>query len=257
MSINFKNILIESIIDNMGISKVDKSTLKLFNMVKDDLVDNIYGENYKMEASDMIFKVSEILHIKDYDYLYNMYNFYLKHKEVLFSETPKEIGINYTQFDYDETVEAILLKYFWENYSDSIVYKGKNTSWVAMVAGRSIEEALSEEVYNIEFYNSKPSVSVWSTVLPDTATASTGYGIGMDYLSIQEEYRQFLYKSGYVNSKNNDIVQTGIVPFESPSNLKNETLKIYFDKLIDSIINNFIIPNEYKIDEYLDKAYDE
>ena len=166
MSINFKNILIESIIDNMGISKVDKSTLKLFNMVKDDLVDNIYGENYKMEASDMIFKVSEILHIKDYDYLYNMYNFYLKHKEVLFSETPKEIGINYTPFDYDETVEAILLKYFWENYSDSIVYKGKNTSWVAMVAGRSIEEALSEEVYNIEFYNSKPSVSVWSTVLP-------------------------------------------------------------------------------------------
>ena len=138
MRINFKNILIEATIDDMGFPKADKSTLKLFNMVKGDLVDNIYGENYKMGASDMIFKVSEILHIKDYDYLYNMYNFYLKHKEVLFSESPKEIGINYTQSDYDETVEAILLKYFWENYSDSIVYKGKNTSWVAMVSGGSI-----------------------------------------------------------------------------------------------------------------------
>jgi hypothetical protein len=44
MSVNFKNILIEATIDDMEISKADKSTLKLFNMVKDDLVDNPYGD---------------------------------------------------------------------------------------------------------------------------------------------------------------------------------------------------------------------
>jgi hypothetical protein len=253
MSVNFKNILIEATIDDMEISKADKSTLKLFNMVKDDLVDNPYGDASVIEASGMIFKVSEILHIKDYDYLYNLYNFYLKHKEVLFSEIPKEIGVNYTPSDYDEIVEALLLKYFWENYADSIVYEGKNTSWRAMVSSDNINEALAEEVYSIEFYNNAPSASVWATVLPDVKHDRTGDGIGIDYIVMDEHYQDFLYESGFINIQHGDIVQTGIIPFGTPQNLKNETLKIYFDKLIDTIINKFIIPNEYKINEYLDE----
>ena len=74
MSLNFQNILTESIVDDLKISKLDKVALKVFNIIKDDKF--YYGSNqYDMTVGQLILKASSMLNIKDYEYLYSVTNF--------------------------------------------------------------------------------------------------------------------------------------------------------------------------------------
>ena len=84
MSLNFQNILTESIVDDLKISKLDKVALKVFNIIKDD---KFYYPN-KTKALDMtdgqrIVKASEMLKIGDYNYLYSIYDFYMTYCSVI------------------------------------------------------------------------------------------------------------------------------------------------------------------------------
>ena len=67
----FKNILTESIIDDMDIPKLDKVVLKVFNIIKDD---KFYypGQTkaWEMTEGQRLVKASEMLKIGDYDYLF-------------------------------------------------------------------------------------------------------------------------------------------------------------------------------------------
>jgi hypothetical protein len=97
MSLQLKNILVESIVDDLDLSMTDKVVIKLFHEIKDDVF--YYGSNqYDMTVGQVIMKASSMLNIKDYEYLYSVYEFYKKYGETIFQNIPKEIEMFYPQY---------------------------------------------------------------------------------------------------------------------------------------------------------------
>jgi hypothetical protein len=57
---------------------------------------------------------------------------------------------------------------------------------------------------------------------------------------------KYKYSGGY-----DEIIHSEWIDFNYPKDLKNETLRTYFDKLINKVVNKIIKPNDYKFDEFL------
>lgn len=244
MNLNFKNILTESVIDDMNISKLDKSTLKVFNIIKDD---KFYypGQDKAWDMSDgqRIVKASEMLKIGDYDYLYSMYDFYDTYGHVLFQDIPKEIPKKTIPFnsDYEHILGAKLLQYYYDNYNGKIIVSNETGDFVCGVVSDDINEAIMEEMYSVEIRNYRVSTSIFVNMFPNKKEPNK---LGSDYLSMSDELSEFI--PIYRETDEGDyeeIVDSKYFDIDFPKDMSDGSLKKYFDDIIKSVIKEMIIPN--------------
>lgn len=244
MNLNFKNILTESVIDDMNISKLDKSTLKVFNIIKDD---KFYypGQDKAWDMSDgqRIVKASEMLKIGDYDYLYSMYDFYDTYGHVLFQDIPKEIPKKTIPFnsDYEHILGAKLLQYYYDNYNGKIIVSNETGDFVCGVVSEDINEAIMEEMYSVEIRNYRVSTSIFVNMFPNKKEPNK---LGSDYLSMSDELSEFI--PIYRETDEGDyeeIVDSKYFDIDFPKDMSDGSLKKYFDDIIKSVIKEMIIPN--------------
>ena len=252
MSLNFQNILTESIVDDLKISKLDKVALKVFNIIKDD---KFYYPN-KTKALDMtdgqrIVKASEMLKISDYNYLYSIYDFYMTYGNVLFQDIPKEIPKKTLPFnsDYEHILGAKLLQYYYDNYNGKIIFSNETGDFECSVVSNDINEAIMEEMYSVEIRNYRLHTSIFVNMFPNTKEPNK---LGCDYMSMDDDLSEFI--PIYRETDENDyeeIVDSKYFDIDFPKDMSDVTLKKYFDDIIKSVIKEMIIPNNDLMVDYI------
>ena len=252
MNINFKNILTESIVDDLNISKLDKVALKVFNVIKDD---KFYypGQTKAWDMSDgqRIVKASEMLKIGDYDYLYSIYDFFNTYGHVLFQDIPKEIPKKTLPFnsDYEHILGAKLLQYYYDNYNGKIIFSNETGDFECGVISNDINEAIMEEMYSVEIRNYRVHASIFVNIFPNTKEPNK---LGSDYLSMDDNLSDFI--PIYRETDENDyeeIVDSKYFDIDFPKDMSDVTLKKYFDDIIKSVIREMIIPNNDLMVDYI------
>ena len=252
MNINFKNILTESIVDDLNISKLDKVALKVFNIIKDD---KFYYPNqtkaWDMSDGQRIVKASEMLKIGDYDYLYSMYDFFNTYGHVLFQDIPKEIPKKTLPFnsDYEHILGAKLLQYYYDNYNGKIIFSNETGDFECGVISNDINEAIMEEMYSVEIRNYRVHASIFVNIFPNTKEPNK---LGSDYLSMDDNLSDFI--PIYRETDENDyeeIVDSKYFDIDFPKDMSDVTLKKYFDDIIKSVIREMIIPNNDLMVDYI------
>lgn len=251
MNLNFKNILTESVIDDLNFPKLDKVTLKVFNIIKDDKF--YYPDNVKawdMTDGQRIVKASEMLKIDDYNYLYSMYDFYNTYGDVLFKDVPNEIPKKTLPFnsDYEHILGAKLLQYYYDNYNSKIIFSNETGEFVSGVISGDINEAIMEEMYSIEFLNTTLNTSIFVNMFPNKKEPNK---LGCDYLSMSDELSEFIpiYK-GIDTEDYIEVVDTKYLDIDFPKDMSDISLKKYFDGIFKSVIEEMILPNNDLMLEY-------
>ena len=252
MNINFKNILTESIVDDLNISKLDKVALKVFNIIKDD---KFYYPNqnkaWDMSDGQRITKASEMLKISDYNYLYSIYDFFNTYGHVLFQDIPKEIPKKTLPFnsDYEHILGAKLLQYYYDNYNGKIIFSNETGDFECGVISNDINEAIMEEMYSVEIRNYRVHASIFVNIFPNTKEPNK---LGSDYLSMDDNLSDFI--PIYRETDENDyeeIVDSKYFDIDFPKDMSDVTLKKYFDDIIKSVIREMIIPNNDLMVDYI------
>ena len=252
MNLNFKNILTESIVDDLNISKIDKVALKVFNIIKDD---KFYypGQTkaWNMTDGQRIVKASEMLKIGDYDYLYSIYDFFMTYGDVLFQDIPKEIPKKTLPFnsDYDHILGTKLLQYYYDNYNGKIIVSNETGDFVCGVVSEDINEAIMEEMYSVEIRNYRVSTSIFVNMFPNKKEPNK---LGSDYLSMSDELSEFI--PIYRETDEGDyeeIVDSKYFDIDFPKDMSDGSLKKYFDDIIKSVIKEMIIPNNDLMVDYI------
>lgn len=253
MSLNFQNILTESIVDDLKISKLDKVVLKVFNIIKDDKF--YYGSNqYDMTVGQLILKASSMLNIKDYEYLYSVYEFYKKYGETIFQNIPKEIERKTIPFNYTSVgvLSPILLTYFEDNYKNKIIYENKNGGYRLDVGSGDLDTAILEEMYSIEVESTEsPFRVIYFNIMTNVGSEGNEGKNGYDYISHNDDLSEFNSKYITFNrTKYDESIDSGYYKIEPPRDLSDSSLKKYFDNIIEVIVSDIIIPNEDIITEF-------
>ena len=146
MGLNFKNILIESIIDELpNLSKMDKTVLLFIHKsMKQNIFHHTIGKsNYEMDASDAL-RINDLINtfgLKDYDYVFKMWNFYKKFGNILFDEEVFD-DFSYSVEDYDEVTEVIIAKYYLDNIVGREIFPGWTVSFMENDPITMVEEGL-------------------------------------------------------------------------------------------------------------------
>ena len=252
MNLNFKNILTESIVDDLNISKLDKVALKVFNVIKDD---KFYYPNqtkaWDMSDGQRITKASEMLKISDYNYLYSIYDFFNTYSHVLFQDIPKEIPKKTLPFnsDYEHILGAKLLQYYYDNYNGKIIFSNETGDFECGVISNDINEAIMEEMYSVEIRNYRVHASIFVNMFPNTKEPNK---LGSDYISMDDNLSDFI--PIYRETDENDyeeIVDSKYFYIDFPKDMSDVTLKKYFDDIIKSVIREMIIPNNDLMVDYI------
>ena len=251
MSLNFQNILTESVIDDLNFSKLDKVTLKVFNIIKDD---KFYYPN-KTKALDMtdgqrIVKASEMLKISDYNYLYSIYDFFNTYGHVLFQDIPKEIPKKILPFnsDYEHILGAKLLQYYYDNYNGKILFSNETGDFECGVISGDINEAIMEEMYSVEIRNYRLHTSIFVNMFPNTKEPNK---LGSDYISMSDELSEFIPIYRETDEEDyEEMVATKYLDIDFPKDMSDGSLKKYFDDINKSVIEEMIMPNNDLMLEY-------
>lgn len=146
MELNFKNILLESIIDELEtLSRMDKAVLKFIHQSMDKKTFNhtVYKTSYEMDASDAL-RINDLINtfgLKDYDYVFKMWNFYKKFGSVLFDDEVFD-DFSYSKEDYDEATKVIVAKYYLDNIVGREIYPGWTVEFMENDAISMVEEDL-------------------------------------------------------------------------------------------------------------------
>lgn len=243
MNLNFKNILTESIIDDMDIPKLDKVALKVFNIIKDDKF--YYPGQHKpwdMTKGQRLMKASEMLKIGDYDYLYSIYDFYTKYGDVLFKNVPKEIPKKKVPFnsEYDDVLGAKLLKYYYNNYDNKVIYSNETGDFFCSVISGDLHEATMEQMYTVEVRNTTLQISIFVNMFPSKKFPTA---LGSDYLSMNDHLSEFIPIYKDLDEPYEEMVDSKYFDVDFPKDMSDGSLKKYFDDIIKVVIKEMIIPN--------------
>ena len=231
MELNFKNILIESIIDELEtLTRMDKAVLRFIHQSMDIKTFNhkVGKSNYEMDASDAL-RINDLINafgLKDYDYVFKMWNFYKKFGSVLFDEEVFD-DFSYSIEDYDETTEVIIAKYYLDNIVGREIYPGWTVSFMENDPITMVEEGLlTMFVTNSEFEHIfLPIIDFKSQQLKGDLMTNNEDGLGA-YFS--EDIKV---------SKYADVID----PIEIPNpirrlnNLSDESLENYFNFIIENL----------------------
>ena len=244
MNLNFKNILTESIIDDMYISKLDKVALKVFNIIKDDKF-YYHGQDKACEktAGHRVLKASEMLKIGDYDYLYSIYHFYDTYGHILFQDVPDEIPKKKIPFhtDYEHILGTKLLQYYYNNYNDKTIYSNETGNFVCTVVSGNINEAIMEEMFTVEIRNSTLQISIFVNMFQHRKKEVNK--LGSDYISMDDNLSEFIPIYRDLDIPYEETVDSKYFDMNFPKDMSDGSLKKYFDDIMKAVIKEMIIPN--------------
>lgn len=258
----FKNILTEAMIDNLDISKLDRGLLKTIHKFINEkgFYINHTGEKTEWDLSDgeKLIKVSNALGYNNYDHLYKLYKYYLKYGGVLFGESPPtdvETTVDIIK-DY-ELVRPILLTYMYDNYIGK-EYEVDGIVWKVDTPLGALSEALTEEATAVELFTwgrDVPTVVGYCSFIPSKAMFERG-ALGYDIISMDDDLSTYI--GTYVKKNTHlheETMGTGYLEgIKYPINLKEETLKKYFDDLFNTFVGEALpYPTEIILD-YMDHA---
>lgn len=250
MKISLNSLLTEAVIDNLNISKMDKAILKSFHLLRGEKNYSRSGKELNLTVADKIMKVEEMLNTGDYQRLYTISKFYEKYGNFLFNDVPDIIEDIDIDFVGDrEVIEGILYSFFYKNYRNKEIYNYKGNSWILDAMMTPFEASLEESFGLIIVNNSEvyPPCALYFDSLPNKSTNK----IGADFVIQDDEFAEFngeKYKDGGYD----EMINSDWIDFNYPKDLKDETLRKYFNELFNKIVNKVIKPNDYKFDEFLD-----
>lgn len=250
----FKNILTEAIIDTLDISKLDRGILKTIHKFINEkgVYINRKGEKtseWDLSDGEKLLKVSNALGYNNYDHLFKLYKFYLKHRLYLFDESPKidtETIVNPLK-DY-EILRPILLQYLYDNYVGK-EYDVNGIIWKVDTPMGDISEAITEEASAMELFTWGQDIPVVVGYLEFIVQVERIMkGNGYDIIAMDDGL--CTYNGTYVKknkSQYRESLGTGYISdVKFPNNLKEESLKKYFDELIEKFVNT-VLPQPTEI----------
>ena len=231
MELNFKNILLESIIDELeSLSKLDKAVLQFIHksMSKKTFNHKVGRSTYEMESSDAL-RINDLIEtfgLKDYDYVFKMWNFYKKFGSVLFDEEVFD-DFSYSKEDYDDVTEVILAKYYLDNIVGREIYPGWTVSFMENDPITMVEEGLlTMFVTNSEYEH------IFLPIIDFKGNSLKG-----DLMTHNENGLGVYFSEDIKVSKYNDIIDTIEIPnpIRRLNNLSDESLEKYFDFIIEQL----------------------
>jgi len=228
MSLNFKNILLESIIDGLeSLSKLDKAVLKfIHNSMSKKSFNHTIGKNtYEMDATEAL-RVNDLIEtfgLSDYDYVFKMWNFYKKFGNVLFDDDVFD-DFSYTKADYGESVKLILARYYVDNIVGREIYPGWTVEMIEDPIGMVEEDLMS--IFVVNKYNEQLFLNLVNL---------KGNGLEGEIITGDEDGLGLYFSDNLKVSKYNDVIATIGIP--NPiryllNDLSNESLEEYFNSII-------------------------
>jgi hypothetical protein len=254
----FKKLLIESVIDDLDLSKLDKGILKFFNVIRDEknyTTNRRTGDitnSWDLSDGEKIIKVAKHLNYYDYDHLLKVYKFYQRYKDILFVDLDIDSSMKGSEFNYDtdkDIVQPILLTYYNDNYVNTRINVG-GFEWEFSLMDLTIEEAIGEGFVNIQLDNLGDNVPfnvIWASFIP---TKKNGM-FGFDWVSQDEAFAEWNGKENHA-SNYEEILSSGYVSVTPLKDLKESSLKKFFDTLIEKVKTNIIEDNIWMIEEYME-----
>lgn len=230
MELNFKNILLESIIDELEtLTKMDKAVLKFIHnsMSKKTFQHTLGKKTYEMDASDAL-RINDLINtfsLTDYDYVFKMWNFYKRFGNVLFDDEVFD-DFSYRQEDYDDATKLIVAKYYIDNLVGREIYPGWTIEMMEDPIGM-----VEEDVMTLVVANDKSEV-IYLYLLDLNGKRLQG-----DIITHNEEgLGTYFVESGI--SKHNDVIDSIEIPNplkERLKDLSDESLEKYFDFIIEQL----------------------
>lgn len=231
MSLNFKNILLESIIDELeSLSKLDKAVLKFIHksMSKKSFNHTIGKNTYEMDATEAL-RVNDLIEtfgLSDYDYVFKMWNFYKKFGNVLFDDDVFD-DFSYTKADYGESVKLILARYYVDNIVGREIYPG----WTVEMMEDPI--GMVEEDLMTIFVKNNHNEQIFLNLLNLRSNRLNGEIITQD-----DDGLGVYFKDELKVSKYSDVIVTIEIPNpirDFLNDLSNESLEEYFNFIIEQL----------------------
>jgi hypothetical protein len=192
---------------------------------------------WDLSDGEKLLKVANALGYNDYDHLYRLYKYYIKYRDVLFNDLPSvELESSITSEDMD-LLRPILLQFYYDNYVGQ-TFDVDGVTWRADTPMGDMRDAMTEEANSMEIYlqtDTLPSVICYCAFAGATVIDR---GNGFDVIAQDDGLAE--YNAQYVRKKPYNyeeiLASKYIDTVDFPENLKKETLKIYFDKLIGGVI---------------------
>lgn len=231
MSLNFKNILFESIIDELEtLSRMDKAVLKFLHqsMDKETFPHTIGKKTYEMDASDALI-INDLINtfgLKDYDYVFKMWNFYKRFGNVLFDEEVFD-DFSYKQEDYDDATKLMVAKYYIDNIVGREIYPGWTVEMMEDPIGMVEEDMMTFMVSN----ESGETIYLYLLDL-------VGKRLQGDMITQNEDSLGVYFSDVIKVSKYNDVIAQIEIPNplkERLKDLSDESLEKYFDFIIEQL----------------------
>lgn len=231
MSLNFKNILLESIIDELeSLTKLDKAVLKFIHksMSKKSFNHTIGKNTYEMDATEAL-RVNDLIEtfgLSDYDYVFKMWNFYKKFGNVLFDDDVFD-DFSYTKADYGESVKLILARYYVDNIVGREIYPG----WTVEMMEDPI--GMVEEDLMTIFVKNNHNEQIFLNLLNLRSNRLNG-----DIITQDDDGLGVYFKDELKVSKYSDLIATIEIPNpirDLLNDLSNESLEEYFNFIIEQL----------------------
>ena len=254
----FKKLLIESVIDDLDLSKLDKGILKFFNAIKDD---KNYSTNQRrgaitqswdMSDGEKIIKVAKHLNYYDYDHLIKVYKFYQRYKDILFVDLDIDSSMEGSEFNYDadkDIILPILLTYYSDNYVNKRINIGR-FEWEFSLMGMSIEEAIFEEFQSIELDSVSDNIP-FTVAYASFSPFKNNDMFGCDWIAQDDDLAQWNGKENH-DVDYEEILTSGYLKVTPLKDLKESSLKKFFDELIEEAKTNIIEKNIWILEEYME-----
>lgn len=226
-----KNIITESLIDDLSISKINKKFLKL--------IDKLYRVDQKSDGI-VYLELKDLFSYLSNQEIFNLIHFYKDYGDILFKDVSTNLeddkGLDINKFP--QIYLVILLKYIEDNYKGKSIYKTDKLDYT-LEFFESIEDMIYEEMDGILLYDPNTQTSLFLGLLP------TEKGIGYDFLLQNDEFY------GYFGE--DEMMQTGYIPVPKVKNILSEQgLKNNVDYILNYLVYNVIQPIEVGLNEISD-----
>ena len=233
MKITLNNILVEGLMGEIpSLTKMDKAVLKFLHSEKK------YDEYWEDPTKAKIWDLMTTFGLNDGDYIFRMWNIYNKYGDILFNDL-NDIG-NYDSDDYDSVSDVIIMNYFNENIVGKMVYPGWRIEML-----EDIETMLAEEMITLEARHIIHPPNIFADI---QLSKRPNTELVMDLLSMDEEgLGTYMYDN--MESNHYDLLGQERMPLQPPKDLSDNSLKLYFDKILN-ILHDFIAEYDEEINAY-------
>ena len=229
--LKLKNILTESLIDDLSISNESKKILLL--------IDKLYKSDQKTDGI-VFLEIKDLFNFLSDQEIYNLILFYKDYGDILFKDLPtnlesdKDLDIN----RFPEIYFIILLKYMEDNYREKSIYKTDKLDYVLEFL-ESTEDMIYEEMDALTLYDQNTQTSLFFGLIPNEK------GLGYDFLINDDEFFGYFGKG--------EMIQSGYMSVPKVKNIFSEKgLKNTADYIFNYLIYNVIQPNELSLNEISD-----